>query len=77
MTTWTPARASPTYSTFVEHQPDVVCLDIGMPGMSGHELASRLVTLAGARAIAPSASSSPACSTTAWPGWRRCTTSGD
>lgn len=38
-------------SIFDEHQPDVVCIDIGLPGMNGHELASRISSLAGSRRV--------------------------
>jgi len=36
---------------FAEHMPDLVCIDIGLPGMNGHELARRLRTAAGSRRL--------------------------
>jgi CheY-like chemotaxis protein len=36
---------------FVRLQPDVVILDIGMPGLSGHEAAKRIREQSGGRAV--------------------------
>ena len=36
---------------FAREQPDVVILDIGMPGLSGHEAALRIRELCGGRAV--------------------------
>jgi CheY-like chemotaxis protein len=48
---FTAASAPEAIGIFVEHEPDFVCIDIGLPGMTGHELATRLRTLAGSRRV--------------------------
>lgn len=48
---FTAAAAPEAIGIFVEHDPDFVCIDIGLPGMTGHELATRLRTLAGSRHV--------------------------
>jgi CheY-like chemotaxis protein len=48
---FTAGSGAQAIALFVEHQPDVVCIDIGLPDMNGHELASRLGVLAGGRRV--------------------------